>query len=260
MKLLCPLCKNELILENKSYKCLKKHTFDLAKQGYLNLDTKNSSSGDNKEMISARTDFLEKDYYKPLKEELNILIKSLNKKSLLDLACGEGYYTGYFDLPEKYGIDISKEAIIQASKKDKTTKYIVSSIYNLPFSDRSFDIITTLFAPIAINEIKRVLKDDGYFIFVYPNADHLFELKKAIYDKPYLNEEIKIAELKLIVKKELKYQFTADNKSLLKLFKMTPYYYKTSKKDASKLDDISSLTIQASFNIALYQKILPIHT
>ena len=35
----------------------------------------------------------------------------------------------------------------------------------------------------------RVLKKDAIFVLVVPNHNHLYELKKALYDKPYLNED-----------------------------------------------------------------------
>ena len=257
MKIICPICKNELTNKERSYICINKHTFDISKYGYLNLSINKTNTGDNKEMIKARTMFLETDSYRPLKDRLNNVINSFNKTSLLDLACGEGYYTKSFNILHKYGIDLSKEAITYASKKDKTTTYIISSIYELPFVDNTFDIVTTIFAPISKKEINRVLKKDGVFILVTPSKDHLFKLKEVIYDTPYLNEEedILINGLKLINKEELKYNFTLNNNNEIKsLFTMTPYYFKTSKKDASKLDNINTLTINASFTISIYNK------
>lgn len=257
MKILCPICKNELVIKDKSYVCNNKHMFDLSKHGYLNLSINKVNTGDNKDMVKARTLFLETDSYKPLKDKLNSIVNTLNKTTLLDLACGEGYYTKSFNILNKYGIDLSKEAITYASKKDKTTTYLVSSIYELPFLDNSFDIITTIFAPISKDEIKRVLKKEGIFILVTPAKEHLLKLKEVIYDNPYLNveEDITIDGLTLINKENLIYDFTLNNNQDIKnLFTMTPYYFKTSKKDASKLDDVNILNINASFIISIYKK------
>ena len=128
MKIICPICKNELTNKERSYICINKHTFDISKYGYLNLSINKTNTGDNKEMIKARTMFLETDSYRPLKDRLNNVINSFNKTSLLDLACGEGYYTKSFNILHKYGIDLSKEAITYASKKDKTTTIRVKEV------------------------------------------------------------------------------------------------------------------------------------
>lgn len=258
MKILCPICKHELLKNEKTYSCINKHCFDISKYGYLNIDIKNSTSGDNKEMVNSRTSFLNQNYYLPLKTELNNIIKNLNKNTILDLACGEGYYTKDFPVKQKFAIDLSKEAIKHASKSDKSTQYIISSIYNLPFEDSTFDLITTIFAPISFDEINRVLKNDGYFILVSPNKNHLIELKNVLYDTPYLNQDTTIEQFNLLSTNNIDYTFTVDNTMLKNLFKMTPYYYKTSKKDADKLNNINTLTISASFNISVYSKILPI--
>ncbi|MBR4485343.1 MAG: SAM-dependent methyltransferase, partial [Erysipelotrichaceae bacterium] len=90
MNILCPVCKNILHKSDKFYSCENRHSFDIAKEGYLNLNLKNSQkSGDNAEMIKARKAFLEKDYYSFLREEVDKYIKTDDE--LLDLACGEGY-------------------------------------------------------------------------------------------------------------------------------------------------------------------------
>ena len=62
--LICPVCKKKLIKENKTFRCENNHSFDCAKQGYVNLSRKQTKNhGDNALMVKARTDFLEKDYY-----------------------------------------------------------------------------------------------------------------------------------------------------------------------------------------------------
>ena len=120
MDILCPVCKNKLIFKGSFYQCENRHSFDLAKEGYLNLNLKSSQkSGDNPEMIKARKRFLEKGYYDFLKEEINALIQK--EDVLLDLACGEGYYTKDFPSSDKIGIDLSKTGLKLASKNDKST-------------------------------------------------------------------------------------------------------------------------------------------
>lgn len=256
MKILCPICKNELNRINNSYKCINNHNFDIAKQGYINLNMHNSSStGDNAEMINARRDFLNKDYYHFLLEEINKLIKSSDK--LVDLACGQGYYTSRFIAKDKIGIDLSKQGLKIASKNDPNTIYLLNSIFHNPLEDKCADVITTIFAPIAKEEIVRLLKDDGSFILVKPDENHLYELKKAIYDNPYLNEieNIKIDGMYLDSEIKISSNVNLNKQDIQNLFKMTPYYNTTSKIDKEKLNNIETLNITFAFIIDVYKKI-----
>lgn len=255
MKILCPVCKNELKKVDNSYKCINKHNFDIASQGYINLNMHNSqSTGDNSEMINARKNFLNKGYYSFLLEEINKLLNE--NDSLIDLACGEGYYTSKFICKDKIGIDLSKQGLKIASKSDKTTTYLLNSIFHNPLQDKCADKIITIFAPVASQEIYRLLKDDGKFILVKPDENHLYELKQAIYENPYLNqiENIRIDGLYLDSEIKISSTATLDNTDIQNLFMMTPYYNTTSKTDKDKLNDIASLQITFSFIIDIYEK------
>ena len=255
MNILCPVCKNILHKSDKFYSCENRHSFDIAKEGYLNLNLKNSQkSGDNAEMIKARKAFLEKDYYSFLREEVDKYIKTDDE--LLDLACGEGYYTSYFKARNKIGIDLSKTGLKIASKADKTTTYLLCSIFHTPLQDSSADVILTIFAPVAKEEIIRILKDDGIFILVRPDRDHLFELKEKIYEHPYYNEVEKFSFFGLTTYKQIPIRktMTVRKEDLNNLFMMTPYYNTTSNADKEKLKDLDDLPVTFSFLIDIYRK------
>ena len=105
MKLLCPICNEKLVKVDRQARCANNHSFDYAKQGYLNLLIKQSvDHGDNKEMVQARTQFLNSGGYAFLKQELVNLTKKYDSHVLCDLGCGEGYYTSGFQAEEKYGL------------------------------------------------------------------------------------------------------------------------------------------------------------
>lgn len=255
MNILCPVCKNKLVKVEHSLQCSNGHNFDIAKQGYVNLNMHNSqNTGDNAEMINARTNFLNKGYYLFLLDEINKHL-SINDK-LLDLACGEGYYTSKFICEDKIGIDLSKQGLKNASKNDKTTTYLLNSIFHNPLQDKSVDKIVTIFAPIAKEEIVRLLNDNGSFILVKPDENHLFELKKAVYDNPYLNEieNIRIDGMYLDSEIKISNHATLNNDELHNLFMMTPYYNTTSKVDKDKLNNIDKLDVTFSFIIDIYKK------
>ena len=256
MNILCPNCKNILSRYDNTYRCEKGHSFDIAKQGYVNLNLHNSqNTGDNSDMINARKDFLEKDYYAFMKDKVNELLNE--DDSLVDLACGEGYYTKDFKCKDKIGIDLSKQGLKIASRNDKDTTYLLSTIFRCPLEDESADKMLTIFAPVAKEEIRRILKKDGQFILVKPDKDHLYELKAAIYDEPYYNEieDIDIPGLELVKEIAVSDKATLDNKDIMNLFAMTPYYHKTSPADKEKLNHIESLEIGFCFLIDVYQKL-----
>ena len=259
--LICPICHEKLTLENKSMKCSHNHCFDIAKEGYLNLLRKNSTNhGDNKDMVLARRHFLEKDYYAPLRNRIIELLNENKPATILDLGCGEGYYTHEIALQtgaKVYGNDVSKEAIKLAAKKDKSIQYFIASSSDLPLQSSSMDCMTCIFSFYDFEECKRVLKENGKLLVVSPGPNHLIELKSAVYDTPYLNEVKPMDESVLKKDKEVHVSYTFDitnNEDIIELFGMTPYAFKTKISDRAKLDTLQELTLTADFVIQIYTK------
>lgn len=266
----CPVCKEELKLDGRTYRCINNHCFDCAKQGYVNLLQSNKSKskrhGDDKLMIEARTEFLNTDSYKPLCDLMCELLQKYIPKNacVLDAGCGDCYYTEKIEkaLADKNasiaGIDISKFALIAAAKRSKNIRLAVASVFALPTADFSCDAVLNVFSPFAPEEYNRVLKRGGVLLRVIPLENHLFSLKKAVYDNPLKNpkENTNIDGFILAESKELKYSITLDdNREIESLFKMTPYYYKTSRTDQQKLEKLNSLTTEIEFCVLVYKKL-----
>ncbi len=260
----CPVCKNPLLKYEKQYLCPNSHNFDISKYGYVNLLMSQQSSskrhGDDTLMVKARRDFLEKGFYKPLRDEImKAVSKNADKSSCIaDIGCGEGYYTGaLFDsFSNVCGIDISKDALRYASKALKQYEFSVASAFDLPFADSSLDALLNIFAPSPYSEFKRVLKSDGVLIKAVPLEEHLWELKRAVYDEPYKNKpEKRDDELFYLSSfKELKYKIDLNsNEDILNLFKMTPYYYKTGRKETERLMNLSLLSTTVHFGVEVYK-------
>lgn len=263
---ICPVCKQELSLGDKSYFCENRHSFDLSKEGYVNLFMSQKSSlkrhGDDKLMVKARRDFLEKGFYAPLQEAIcECVFSSVPEKSVvIDVGCGEGYYTKA--LSDKndlkiFGIDVSKDALKYAAKGIKNAEFSVASAFDLPFAAKSADCVLNIFAPSAYAEFHRVLKDGGVLVKAVPLEEHLWDLKCALYDEPYKNKPEKRDEglFELMSVKELRYKIKlTDNSDVQNLFKMTPYYYKTGKNDAEKLFKLNELETVVHFAVEIYKK------
>ncbi len=263
----CPVCGNELTEYEKLFKCGNNHCYDKSSSGYVNLLMSNASSlkrhGDDKLMVRARRDFLDEGYYGKLRENLVSVIESTVSEGsvICDVGCGEGYYTEKIASCKKtydvFGVDISKDALKYACKRCKDVHFSVSSAFAIPFSDGSTDALVNVFAPCPYGEFYRVLKNNGILIKVVPLAEHLWELKKAVYEKPYKNKpEITDETLfERIYQKEIKYKINIEsNEQIQNLFTMTPYYYKTSKDDFNKLSCIERLEVTAHFCIEIYKK------
>ena len=266
---LCPVCGQLLKESDGSFECCSGHCFDKARSGYVNLliNGGKKGHGDNKIMISARHNFLKKGYYKDFRNSLCSEVRKYAEKntSLLDSGCGDGYYTsGMCSVVsdskggEVYAIDVSKEALKIAAKNCPNVSFAVASAYKLPFEKECFDIVTSLFAPLSLNEFYRVLKKSGIFITAIPLENHLYQLKQAVYDAPYKNkpESTEIKGFELLNSQEVRKEIQLENNEDIKnLFMMTPYYYKTSSSDQKKLDSLEKLTTDTEFLILTYKKI-----
>lgn len=261
----CPICQQALMLENNRFLCSNNHSFDRAKEGYVNLlpvQFKHSKEpGDNKAMVNARREFLEQGYYQPLINRLTTIYQSLAEPSanVLDAGCGEGYYTHQHKTPLNtvYGIDIAKEAVKKAAKKYPESHFSVGTLSHLPFSEHFFDWIISIYAPILEQEFTRVLKAGGFLVTVTPAKRHLAELKQQIYQQANEHDEERnpIAELTLMSQENLSYAMQLKTgKDLLNLLSMTPFAFKASEEVKQQLAQMNDFTCQADFLIRVYQK------
>lgn len=263
---ICPVCKEKLNIDSKTYVCPNNHSFDISKDGYVNLLMSQQSSlkrhGDDKLMVKARRDFLSAGYYETLCRKICEKVSEYvaDGGMIADIGCGEGYYTGAvmgsgdYDI---YGIDISKDALRYASKSLKNGKFVVASAFALPFSDESADCVLNIFAPSAYEEFHRILKSDGYLIKAVPLEDHLWGLKCALYKEPYKNKpEKRNNELfELVSENEIRYDIHLNNSEVIgNLFRMTPYFYKTGREESERLLSMSELTTTVHFNVEIYKK------
>ena len=272
MNFICPVCGSPLNATPVLYECPNRHFYDRARSGYVNLlqRQRHRTRGDDAEMVKARRSFLETGSYEPLRSELTKIICELSPTEILDVGCGEGWYSCHIlnelrnttNEPFLCGVDISPDALRYAAKRAKEMKlddisaWAVASVSRLPFSENSCDCILNLFAPCEPKEFGRVLRQGGYLIKTIPMEKHLWELKCAVYEKPYQNrpnlsapEGFRLIDIQPVNKK-----ITVSGEDLTNLFSMTPYAHKTSTTDAAKLESIQSMDITISFGILKCRK------
>ena len=260
---LCPICQNQLKKHGTSAVCECGHSFDYSKEGYLNLlqvGAKNSlDPGDNKDMVVARKQFLDGDYYLPLATAIDDTLKSLfqDEFCLLDAGVGTGYYLSHItSVGQKVGIDISKHAVRYAAKANKTAECAVASVFDIPTANDKFDAAICVFSPYAYEEYRRVLKRGGKLIVVAPRENHLVELRRALYeDVREVDNKPSTDCLTKLFDKSVTYRFEiSKQEDISALLKMTPYAYRAPKEKINEFCGKGSISLTADFWISVFEK------
>lgn len=268
----CPVCAGALVRGEREYRCPAGHSYDIAREGYVHLlpaNRKHSKSpGDDREMVAARSRFLDGGWYEPLREALCALaLRALPRGgAVLDAGCGEGYYTegvvrafqGAGRPLEAAGVDLSKFALKRAARRVREAAFAVASVYRLPLAAETADLVIDCFSPLAAEEYRRVLRPGGTFLYVVPGGDHLMEMKRVLYDEVYENpEERTLYEgFSYVDVTPVRSRFTLpDSKSIMDLFGMTPYAWKTPRAGVERLRAAASLTVTASFAIHAFRRL-----
>ena len=200
--LACPVCEASLTadLHNqpRSCRCSNGHSFDVARQGYINLllahHKRSRAPGDSADMVIARRQFLAQGYYQPISDAFNAFVSSSLPNGcthMADVGCGEGYYSdrlyqefshrfGAFNL---YGVDISRDAVKHACARNRDIWWLVASGGRLPLHQGQLDALVSLFTPVMPDGWRKTLKTGGSALLVTSGADHLIELRQHLYSE-----------------------------------------------------------------------------
>ena len=271
---ICPLCGSALIKKDNAMHCIKGHSFDIAKEGYTYLlppqKKRTKDPGDSKEMVNSRAEFLEAGFYDIFADALAEICLNAAKKSkktlhILDMGCGEGYYSRAIskklsDLGinfELIGIDIAKTAVRRAAKlAPNNCTYSVASCFSCPIKSEWADIVINIFAPLAHEETSRILKKGGLFIYAVPGPMHLFGLKKVLYETPYENpiQKTDYDGFDFLGAIETEGNIHVTGSYVQDLFCMTPYYWKTPREGSERLALCQKLDTPIQFRFLQYIK------
>ncbi len=278
----CPVCRNPLLNSADGYQCSNNHTFDAAREGYVNVllsHKKNSKEpGDNKEMIRSRRRFLDLGLYDRISDGINEAIAGnlpepgeKNAFNVLDAGCGEGFYlkrlkeflaqrSGTRVPVEYYGVDISKFAVRQATQRDWTISWFVASIIDLPFVQSSFDMILNIFSPADFPEFSRVLGGTGKLLTVSPGPRHLNGLRKIIYPNAREHAPSTICEeaiglFSLSTETRINYQVELKSReAIMDLLAMTPYFWNIDLKTKAKVEALDRLALDVDVELRAFEK------
>ena len=199
----CPICQENLTLVETSLKCSNRHSFDLAKFGYVNLAPQIKQSANyDKENFQNRQQILEAGFYQAILEGISDLLATKpSAKTVLDIGCGEGFYSRKLQESHSdktfYAFDISKDSVQIAAKSENNwaVNWFVGDLARLPIKDASMDILLDIFSPANYSEFRRVLSQNGILMKVVPTENHLKEIRQIVQEqltkKDYSNQDIK---------------------------------------------------------------------
>lgn len=269
-QLICPLDGLPLTAQDRSIGCSNGHSFDIAKQGYVNLlpvqHKRSKDPGDSKDMIAARHRFLTQGFYQPFAEALAETVLHDGPVTLLDAGCGEGYYLNYItDIAQQrdvaltsVGLDISKWAIQAAAKRDSPINWLVASNTTIPLADNSVDTLLCIFGFPAEKEFARVLKPGGRLIMVDPGAAHLIELKRLIYPEVKRKaQRLPVSDSHWLLRSEQRVRFSVtlpDTATIHDLLLMTPHLYRSKRAAREQVEALEQLQLSADAWVRVLEK------
>jgi 23S rRNA (guanine745-N1)-methyltransferase len=273
----CPVCRDALLRTANGYQCINKHSFDAARQGYVNFllaHKKHSKApGDNREMIESRRRFLDRGFYDKVSDGINKAIAgdpALSDRgrtfNLLDAGCGEGFYlkrlkASLAQVPiDYYGVDISKIAVRQATQRDRTMSWFVASIVDLPFASGSLDVVLNVFSLADFTEFSRVLRPSGTLVIASPGPRHLNGLREIIYPLAREHAESTRTEqarglFSLTDERRVNYPLELmSNAEIMDLLAMTPYFWNIDLSTKCKVEALDRLALDVDVLISVYTK------
>ncbi|HGL2528130.1 TPA: methyltransferase domain-containing protein [Streptococcus pneumoniae] len=255
----CPSCQENLTLLETNFKCCNRHSFDLAKFGYVNLAPQIKQSANyDKENFQNRQQILEAGFYQAILDAVSdLLASSKTTTTILDIGCGEGFYSRKLQESHSektfYAFDISKDSVQIAAKSEPNwaVNWFVGDLARLPIKDANMDILLDIFSPANYGEFRRVLSKDGILIKVIPTENHLKEIRQRVQDqltnKEYSNQDIKEhfqEHFSILSSQTASLTKTITAEQLQALLSMTPLLFHV---DQSKIDwsQLTEITIEA---------------
>jgi 23S rRNA (guanine745-N1)-methyltransferase len=278
----CPVCRDLLFRSEGGCHCAQGHTFDAARQGYVNLllahQKHSKEPGDSREMILSRRRFLDQGHYDRISDGINEAVAGAlggpergRTCHILDAGCGEGFYLkrlkaslerspGVPAVIDYYGVDISKFAVQQATQRDRKMNWFVASIIDLPFVHSSLDIVLNVFSLVDVPEFSRILRETGMLVIACPGSGHLNGLREIIYPVVKEHAQSKMIEqarglFSLSTTTRVRYRLELQSSAeIMGLLAMTPYFWNIDLNTRAKVEALDRLALDVDVMIHVFTK------
>ena len=181
-RLMCPVCGKRLLADEAALRCVQGHTFDIARQGYVNL-LPGKGAFYPLELFRNRRFVFDHGFYAPLVEKMEqLIVKHVRSERpvLLDAGCGEGYYAGNLLKGRdcvKVAFDISREAVQLGAQRYEDVTFIVADLKRIPLPNHSVDCVLDVLTPADYSEFTRVMRKNGFLLKAIPGENYLKELR-----------------------------------------------------------------------------------
>lgn len=272
--LVCPVCGAALALEGTSLRCAAGHSFDVARQGYVNLlagghrnQNYDRASFENRRQVFASG------IYDGIADTLCEVVAELaadriaaggeGRLRVLDAGCGEGHFaravaarTG----ARVWAFDISKDSVQLAAGADAGdgVVWFVADLASIPVADGAVDCVLDVFSPAHYGEFRRVLAPGGHLVKVVPTENHLHELRERAAGQlargDYSNERV-VEHLEdsceLVGRRRVSRTQGLETSELDALVAMTPLLFHV---DRAAIDwtDVREVTVEADILVARF--------
>ncbi len=271
--LVCPICELALTREGPRYHCPNAHSFDIARDGYVNL-LRVPYPGDTRAMLQARRAFLDAGHYRPLAADIaahvrDHLCANTATPAVLDIGCGEGTYIATVagalnaaNIPATcFGLDVAKDAVSMAAKRHPGVQFLVANTRSrLPFAAASLGTLLCVFAPRNPQEFARVLAPGGLFLVAMPSPQHLREARAAfgLLDvEPEKERHIQAqfaGDFILAGTEPIEYTLTLTGPDLANLILMSPSARHVAPAQLDRARNADQFAVTASFVVQRYRR------
>jgi 23S rRNA (guanine745-N1)-methyltransferase len=191
----CPICRADIDLVGRSLCCQRRHTFDLARSGYVNLAVGRlaKAGGDTVDQLQRRRAFLASGAFDFIADAIVAHTRRQRSRAtplVLDAGCGTGYHLDRVTRGlaaetgrpcAGLGIDLARDAVRMAAGDHKALAFAVADVWSeWPVGSAAADLLINVFAPKNFSEMARTLRHDGQLAMAYAGPEHLIELREML--------------------------------------------------------------------------------
>ncbi|WP_037303521.1 putative RNA methyltransferase [Amycolatopsis orientalis] len=265
----CSVCGAPVGSTGRTVRCAHGHSFDVAKQGYVNLLHARIPAGtaDTAPMVAARVDLLSSGVYLPLADALaKVASEHVEGGLIIDAGAGTGYYLAHVldAVPAAYGLalDVSAVALRRAARAHTRAGAAVWNLWEpWPVANSSASLVLNVFAPRNAAQFRRVLTADGLLVVATPNPGHLGELGDLVISvdggKDARLEETLGERFSRVERREVTQRVTLSPAQIRQVVEMGPsahHLHRDGRRE--RLDAVTrSVDVTTSFSVTLYRPV-----